>query len=292
MTGRIEKGIGGFYYVRDSRGTVYECKPRGILRNEKIRPVPGDMVEFEPLDEETETGSILSVHPRKNELLRPAVVNVDQSLIIFAAADPQPGFNLLDRFLLMMEGQGLPAIICFNKSDLVSDAETERIREIYRGSGCELFFLSVRENRGLDALRELLDRKVTVLAGPSGVGKSSLLNALKPEAAMETGEISRKLKRGKHTTRHSELFYLWEETFIMDTPGFTSLNVEGIRSEELRFQYPEFTEPAKACRFLDCVHMGEKECGVKQAVKDGSISRVRFENYQLIYQELKNKERY
>ena len=293
MQGRIIKGIAGFYYVYDVvESVIYECKAKGIFRKEKIKPLVGDLVEYEILDAEEKTGNIIRILPRKNELIRPAVANIDQALVVFAVKKPDPHFNLLDRFLVMMERQNIPAVICFNKIDLSSREEMERLRSIYAPAGYEIHFISTYEEAGLQEIHSLIQGKTTVLAGPSGVGKSSLTNFLQPEANMETGVVSEKIKRGKHTTRHSELFFVEENTYMMDTPGFSSMYIEDLKPEELKDCFPEFAPEEDGCRFLGCVHVGEKVCGVKEAVKAGTISRSRYENYLLLYQELKDKRRY
>ncbi len=292
MTGKIIKGIAGFYYVHVEGKGVYECRAKGVFRNEKIKPLVGDNVKLAVLDEREMEGNILEILPRVSELLRPAVANVDQAMLIFAIVKPNPNFNLLDRFLIRMERQKLPAIICFNKQDIASDAEKESLRQSYETCGCRVLFVSALENEGVEQIRELLQGKTTTVAGPSGVGKSSLINRLSPEANMETGEISRKIERGRHTTRHSEIIALGNGTYIVDTPGFTSLDISEITKEELGQYYPEFAQYEPHCRFSGCAHISEPSCGVKEAVEEGKISRVRYENYKALYQELKEVRRY
>ena len=292
MKGKIIKGIAGFYYVHDGRSKIYECKAKGVFRNRNIKPLVGDDVEFMVLDEKEGTGNIDAILPRKNKLIRPAVSNVDQAVVVFAVTEPLPNLNLLDRFLVMMERQEIPVIICFNKIDLSGGKEIEELRAIYGPAGYTLHFISTYEAAGLEKLHELIAGKTTVLAGPSGVGKSSITNFLQPEARMETGVVSEKLKRGKHTTRHSELFFVENGTYMMDTPGFSSMYIEDLEPNELKDYFPEFSEYEEECRFLGCIHVGEKVCGVKTAVADGKISRSRYDNYLLLYQELKDKRRY
>lgn len=284
MQGKIMKGIAGFYYVYTKEGLV-ECKARGIFRKEQIKPLVGDLVEIEG-------ENIVRIHPRNNELIRPAVANVDQALVIFAIVKPNPNYNLLDRFLITMKKQELPCVICFNKKDLASPEEREELLEAYEGCGYRVIFASGVRGEGFAELKECLEGKTTVLAGPSGVGKSTIVNSLYPQANMETGEISRKIERGKHTTRHAQLFALGEDTFICDTPGFTSLSIGDMDKEELQGYYAEFAPFEENCKFGGCSHISEPVCGIKQALAEGRVSRVRYDNYVLLYEELKSRRRY
>ena len=292
MQGKIIKGIAGFYYVHARNGIVYECKAKGIFRKENIKPLVGDDVELEMIDEEHKIGNIQKILPRKSKLIRPAVANIDQALIIFAIVKPNPNFNLLDRFLIQMTKQGLPCIICFNKSDIATRQEQESLRKAYETCGFQVLFISVAKQEGIDQVERLLKGKTTTVAGPSGVGKSSLINCLYPDAEMETGQISEKIDRGKHTTRHSQLFALGEDTFILDTPGFSSLDLFDVEKEQLKDYYPEFVAYEEQCRFRGCVHVSEPDCGVKKALAEGKISQVRYENYTLLYEELRAKKKY
>ena len=292
MTGRIMKGIGGFYYVEVEGAGLYECRAKGIFRNKKMKPNVGDIVDIDVISEEEKTGNLTVIHKRKNQLIRPMVANVDQALVIFAVHEPEPNFQLLNRFLIMMEKQQIPVIICFNKMDLASEEEKEQLRQDYENSGCRVLFSSAREGEGIPEIRELLRGKATVMAGPSGVGKSSTLNTISPKTQMETGAVSEKIKRGRHTTRHSELIYLGEETFLMDTPGFSSLYLEDIDKEELRFYFPEFADYENQCRFNGCSHIHEPGCAVKQALEEGAISRMRYDDYCYLYEELANAKKW
>lgn len=291
MQGKIIKGIAGFYYVYTSLGLI-ECKAKGIFRKDGIKPLVGDNVEIELVDEADHTGNIVKILPRKNALIRPACANVDQSLVIFAIVKPDPNYNLLDRFLISMEKQNLPSVICFNKKDIASKEEQDELLAAYSGCGYQVLFVSGAMNQGIEEIRSCLTGKTTVVAGPSGVGKSTIINALYPKANMETGEISRKIERGKHTTRHAQLFALTEDTFLMDTPGFTSLSLGEMEKEELQSFYPEFSRYEKDCRFGGCAHLSEPVCGVKAALAKGEISRVRYNNYSILYEELKNRKKY
>lgn len=291
MKGKIIKGIAGFYYIETQQG-LYECKAKGVFRNQKKKPLVGDNVDISVQDEKNKKGNIQDILPRKNQLIRPTVANVDQAVVIFAAASPAPNLNLLDRFLISMEQYKVKTIVCFNKSDLVTEEEIDNLRKIYESCGYQVIFTSVSKEYGLCEVKELLKGKTTVLAGPSGVGKSSLINYLKPDANMETGQISQKIERGKHTTRHSELFELEKDSYIMDTPGFTSLYVDNLEKEQLSYYFPEFQEYRNECRFQGCMHLMEPDCSVKEAVEQGDISTSRYENYKLLFEEIKDKKRY
>lgn len=290
MTGKIIKGIAGFYYVL-VESAVYECKAKGIFRKEKKKPMVGDDVEIEVLDPETMTGNLISILPRKNELIRPAVANVDQAMVIFAMESPKPNLALLDRFLLMMEWQQVKTIICLNKNDLVSEEETQKLRDTYVLCGYQVLTCSVALGEGMEEIRAVLKGKTTVVAGPSGVGKSSITNQMQNAVLMETGEISRKLKRGKHTTRHSQVIPIDGDSFLIDTPGFSSLDTIAVQKEEIRFYFPEYEKYEGSCRFHGCMHMEEPGCAVKQAVADGAVAATRYENYRFFYQELREKEK-
>lgn len=291
MTGRIIKGIAGFYYVYVEGCGVYECKAKGVFRNRKVKPLVGDRVEIQVIDEAEYKGNMEEILPRTSELIRPAVANVDQAMVIFAAAKPKPNLSLLDRFLISMEQKEVPSIICFNKIDEASEEELQRLKEIYGGCGSGLLFISARYEQGVEEIRDLLRGKTTTVAGPSGVGKSTLINLLVPDAEMETGQISQKIDRGKHTTRHSELFRVEEDSYIFDTPGFSSLELMGLEKEELRYYFPEFTPYEGSCRFQGCVHGQEPGCAVKEAVEQGKINRERYESYRLLFGELQEKEK-
>ena len=292
MQGKIIKGIAGFYYVHTPNGYVYECKAKGVFRKDKQKPLVGDNVEMDVLDEEKKLGHISTILPRKNDLIRPAVANVDQALIIFAVTKPEPNFNLLDRFLIMMEQKDLSCIICFNKQDLFSDEEKQELAAVYENAGHTVLFVSALYNQGTDELQSLLQGKTTTVAGPSGVGKSSIINCLQPDVQMETGDISEKIERGKHTTRHSEIIPVNEKTYLVDTPGFSSLLLFDLEKEELAQYYYEFSEYEPECKFIGCSHTHEPVCGVKLALDDGKISQIRYKNYCLLYEELACKKKY
>lgn len=292
MQGKIVKGIAGFYYVHVENKGIYECKAKGIFRKDKQKPLVGDDVEIEILDDAEKTGNITALLPRRNALQRPAVANVDQALVIFAITKPAPSLNLLDRFLIMMHQHNLPCIICFNKQDIADEKEQRLLAETYENCGCRVLFLSALKEEGVEELKTLLKHRTTTVAGPSGVGKSSLVNRLQSNTVMETGDISRKVERGRHTTRHSELLAIGDGTYIMDTPGFSSLGIFELEKEELADFYPEFQPFEPNCRFKGCSHVSEPDCGVKAALREGLISKTRYGNYTLLYEELKNRKKY
>ena len=292
MQGKIIKGIAGFYYIYAEDHEIYECKAKGIFRKDNQKPLVGDNVEIEVLDIQEKEGSVTAILPRRNFLIRPAVANVDQAFVIFAMENPKPNFMLLDRFLIMMEKQDIPAVVCFNKKDLADSSELEFLYETYTGCGYQVILSSTFLGDGLDEIRQVLKGKTTVVAGPSGVGKSSITNALQENVKMETGEISKKLKRGKHTTRHSQVIPVGEDTYLMDTPGFSSLYLTDMEEQELKDYFPEFRKYEGQCRFQGCRHIHEPGCAVKEALENHKISSLRYEDYLGLYEELKEKRRF
>lgn len=289
MQGKIIKGIAGFYYV-DSKEGVFQCKAKGIFRNKSIKPLVGDNVEFEITHEEDMEGNITEILERDNELIRPAVANIDQAMIVFALKAPNPNTNLLDKLLVCMEYQNIETIICFNKTDIGDKDYAEELASTYRNAGYKVLFTSATENEGVEEVKKALKGKSTVFAGPSGVGKSSMLNAIKEDAVMETGDISEKIGRGKHTTRHSEIFKTDEDTYVFDTPGFGSLFIPGMTKEKLEDCFPEFSLYTNECRFIGCAHLNEPDCAVKEALEEGKIDISRYESYKAFYEELKEQE--
>lgn len=292
MTGRIVKGISGFYYVFVAGSGIYECKAKGAFRKQGLKPLVGDQVEIDVLDEAEHLGNVVRILPRKNALIRPAVANVDQALVIFAIDSPKPNLNLLDRFLVMMAYQDVPVQICFNKEDLGSRADKQVLKETYELAGYPVHFTQAITGEGREEIRTLLQGKTTTVAGPSGVGKSSLINGLQDHTLMETGVISQKIGRGKHTTRHSELIPIGGDSFIMDTPGFSSMYVPEIEAGGLWECFPEFVPHEPECRFQGCAHIGEPDCGIKEAVARRQIAQSRYDNYKLLYEELVQARKY
>ncbi len=292
MQGKIVKGIAGFYYVNVVESGLYECKAKGVFRKDKLKPLVGDDVKIDVLDEAKKKGNITEILPRKNELIRPAVANIDQALVVFAVARPKPHLNLLDRFLVMMEAKGIPLILCFNKTDIAKDSSIEELLSIYSTGGYQVIFTSTVEEENIDELKNLLKGRLTAVAGPSGVGKSSIINRIQSNVNMQTGTISEKIERGKHTTRHSQLIMIDNESYIMDTPGFSSLYTNEFEKEELKRYFPEFVPYEGTCRFHGCDHVHEPGCAVRAALEEGKIAESRYQNYLEMYQELKDKRRY
>ena len=291
MHGRIIKGIAGFYYVYADDDNTYECKAKGIFRKDRKKPMVGDEAELDILDAQERTGNITRLLDRRCELIRPAVANVDQAVIVFALTHPEPNFMLLDKLLLQFEIQKVPVVIVFNKEDLVDDAEAEHARDIYKGSGAKVLLTCATKGQGIEEMKEAIRGRLSCVAGPSGVGKSSLINCMQDTVKAETGDISRKAERGRHTTRHSEIIPISGDTFIMDTPGFSSFDVLVDDPELIKDYYEEFI-PYDDCRFRPCSHTHEPDCRVKAAVLEGLIAKERYDNYSLIYEELKNHRRY
>lgn len=285
MEGIILKALSGFYYVDDGTGTLTACRGRGKLRHEKLTPLVGDRVSFTPLD--NGQGALDAILPRKNEFYRPAVANIDQLVIIAAQATPVTDPFLIDRVIAIAEGRGCESIVCINKCDL---APGEDLARIYEKAGFPTLRVSAETGEGMDRLRELISGKVSAFTGNSGVGKSSILNALEPGIALKTGGVSEKLGRGRHTTRHVELFRLSCGGIVADTPGFSSFDVDKMelcRKEELAGRFREFAPYVDQCRFQDCAHVKEKGCAVLAAVKAGEIAKSRHESYVRLYEQAK-----
>ena len=291
MQGKIIKGVGGFYTVHNGIGTAAVCRARGVFLDRGEKPLVGDNVEFVLTGEADGSGRIEKLLPRKNELIRPAVANMDQALILVSAGKPAFHPLLLDNFLLWMGMQDVPVLIGVGKCD-TDPEEAKRIAAVYEETGFPVLIFSALSGEGLEEVHARLVGKTTVLAGASGVGKSTLLNRLIPEAAMETGELSERLGRGRHTTRHSEIFFLEKDSFVLDTPGFTSLDTPELEADEVAGYYPEFTEAAKACRFPDCLHDREPDCGVKAAVRAGLIVRSRYDSYKRNLEDIRSRRPY
>ena len=305
IKGKIVKGLGGFYYVRpytfdkdlsgfsDTDDTEYECRARGLFRKDGVKPLVGDDCVVEVISCEARTGYVTELITRKNRLLRPEVANVDQALIIMALSRPEPNFNLLDRLLVSIELNDVTPVIVFNKADMVSAEDADYSVGAYSGSGYEVICAAFHEGIGVDRIKELIKGKTTALCGPSGVGKSTLFNILSPVKKSETGDVSEKIKRGRHTTRQSELICVGEDTFLLDTPGFSSIMIEsGIEAEDLRFYYPEFLGCEGRCRFNGCTHTSEPDCCREGLIAEGKLSKLRYENYKALFSELKNRRKW
>lgn len=281
MKGRITKGIGGFYYVKVADGTIYECKARGIFRKDNIKPIVGDIVE---ISVQSGIGNIEKIEQRKNELIRPSVSNIDILVIVVAAGEPEPNLSLLDKLLVNAEILGIEPIICINKTDV---KDFSYLLEVYQKTGYKVVTASAKNNEGIDALIPYIKGKTSAFAGLSGVGKSTILSLI-TSSDMQTGEISEKIKRGKHTTRHVELLELSGGGFVFDTPGFSSFEVNTVPSGELYKYFPEMKSFENMCRFSGCSHINEPDCAVKKELEKGNIAKSRYESYVQIYNQLKN----
>lgn len=288
-SGIIIKGIGGFYYVASEMG-IFECKARGVFRKNELTPLPGDRVRFSVVDPEKRMGSLDEILPRDSELVRPAVSNVDQVVLVIAIKTPEPDFLLLDKLLVTARDRHIAPVICINKVDLDPGEMRGRITDSYAGSGFPIVFTSSKTRDGLEELARFLQGRVSVFAGQSGVGKSTLLNLLMETTVMETGEVSERTERGRHTTRHAELVSLQDGGYLVDTPGFSSFELAGIPHDELQYFYPEFEGLMEKCRFKGCSHINEPDCRIKEAVEAGAIDRGRYERYKELFACLKLNE--
>ncbi|MGG3926188.1 ribosome small subunit-dependent GTPase A [Metabacillus fastidiosus] len=289
--GKIVKALSGFYYVKeDENGRFVQCRGRGIFRKNKITPLVGDEVVFQA-ENDTE-GYILEVLERKNELVRPPISNVDQAILVFSAVEPDFSTTLLDRFLVLIEANDIEPMIVISKIDLISSEEVrqevESFAKDYEKAGYTVLLTSTLDISGVDKLMPYLEEKISVIAGQSGVGKSSLLNMLRPELSLKTDDISSHLGRGKHTTRHVELIP-FGSGFVADTPGFSSLDFTDIEAEELTYCFPEMRKLSADCKFRGCTHVSEPKCAVKLAVEDGEIAQYRYDHYLSFLEEIKDR---
>ncbi|WP_270504576.1 ribosome small subunit-dependent GTPase A [Paraclostridium sordellii] len=293
LEGIIIKGIGGFYYIDTDKG-VYECRARGIFRKDKITPLVGDHVKMSIVDEENKKGVLEEIEKRDTELVRPPIANVNKAIIVFAIKNPNPNLSLLDRFIVLAERECLEIVIVLTKSDLATDEELEKLKNIYEVSGYKVIPVSNNKELNIDKVKEELKGNIVVFAGPSGVGKSTLLNNIDSKFQLQTGEVSDKIKRGKHTTRHAELLKLECGGMVADTPGFSSLTLDDIEENELKDYFIEFEDFSDKCKFGGrCMHENEPSCGVKNAVKENKISKERYESYlQLLNEKRQGKRRY
>lgn len=285
LTGTIIKGIGGFYYVKTAEGLI-ECRARGRFRKEGESPMVGDLVQISRTIEDPEKGSVDEILPRKNSFIRPPVANIDQLVVTISVKNPESSLLMADQLTVTAEAAGVIPVICINKKDL-DENRAEKLRKVYETTGYTVIMTSAKDNMGLEELKAVLKDKITALAGNSGVGKSSLLNRLSAEFSLETGSVSDKTRRGRHTTRHTELLELPFGGYVFDTPGFSSYASEGITATELEKLFPEIARVEDPCRFVGCAHIAEPGCAVKEALQAGKIATERYESYQALYQELK-----
>ena len=284
MEGIIIKGIGGFYYIKTDEGII-ECKARGKFRYNSLKPMVGDRVTIKV---ENGKGIIEDIHERSSELIRPTVANVTQAFVVFAIKNPDINLDLLNRFLTLCEYNDIHAVVCLNKEDLCTEEEKENLKELINDIGYEVLFINAKEGKGFDALKERLEHNITVLCGPSGAGKSTLLNSFIDREHMETGSVSEKIGRGKHTTRHSELIDV-DNGYLVDTPGFTTLDVTFIDRDSLKYCFPEFNDYNNLCKFNGCNHYKEPKCAVKEAVEEGKINKLRYDFYIKTLEEIINR---
>lgn len=286
LTGRVLKNYNGFYYVVTPDGKEYTCKLKGKLKKNRFSLATGDMVEFEENENAAGEGMVTGILPRKNFLLRPTIANLDLFVLTMACATPDFSPLIADKLLLLAEQSKIPTILVLNKMDLVSEKQVEKIAAIYRGIGYEVYPIAANSGQGVEALRERLRGKICAFGGPSGVGKSSTINAIDPTVELRTGQVSEKIGRGKHTTRFAELLP-FAEGYIADTPGFGNLYLEGLEKEAVPLCFKEFAEYEHSCKFCPCSHTHEPICGVKDAVAAGNIAASRYDSYINILEELK-----
>lgn len=285
IDGIIIKGIGGFYYVEAADGIIYECKARGVFRKEKITPLAGDKVEISV--DENNKNSIEKIYERRNMFKRPPIANVDKLVIVSSVCDPRPNLLIIDRLTAVAVYKNVEPIIVFTKNDLQS---ADEYIEIYKNAGFKTFAVSNETGEGIGEVKAVIENGVCVFTGNSGVGKSSLINRMYPDFALETGEISKKLGRGRHTTRHVELLKI-NNGYIADTPGFSSLDFETndlIKKDELAFCFPDFSDYIDSCKFSTCAHVNDKGCRLIEAVNNGDVMRSRHESYVTMYNEVKD----
>jgi len=283
MEGRIVKGIGGFYYVK-TKDQIIECKARGKFRHKDLKPLVGDKVTIELTHDK---GVIEEIHERVSSLIRPNVANVTQAFVVFAIKNPDLNYDLLNRFLITCEYNNIKAIVCLNKEDLATEEEKEAVKKKINDIGYDVLFINAKQGKGIELLKSRLKDNITVLCGPSGAGKSTLINTLILRDHMETGLVSEKIGRGKHTTRHSELIEI-ENGYLVDSPGFSNISTDYIKEEELKYCFPEFLEYNNECKFRGCLHYKEPGCLVKEALEANKINEYRYNIYIRILEEIKD----
>lgn len=288
MQGKIIGNISNSYKIKVDTKT-YEAYARGKFKNEEIIPLVGDKVEIEITDEEKQTAVIEAILPRKNEIKRPKMANIDQIVFIVSTKNPKPDLLMLDKQLAYVERLKIEPIIIINKIDLQDTYK--QIQELYTGIGYKTIVTSAKQGIGIEDVRSILKNKISVFSGNSGVGKSSIINAIFGVDKTQEGEISQKNKKGKNTTTDTKLYELEENTYIADTPGFSSFEISEIESKELDKYFREFAQETANCEFVGCTHIKENACGIKDAISAGKISQERYERFCKIYEELKDNEK-
>ncbi len=291
IDGIIIRGVGGNYYV-DTDNKLIECRARGLFRLKNIKPLVGDRVLIRLTEEDENQGYIEEIKERTNEITRPHIANAEQLIIFFAVTNPEPSFLLLDKLIIAAETNNLKPIICFNKSDFANEDLKKKFKDNFVNTDYNVIFTSMYDENSINELKGILKDKLSVFSGPSGVGKSSIMNTVQPNFQLVTGEISEKLKRGKHTTRHAEIYKLDFGGYVVDTPGFSSFELEGIKEFELKEYYPEIKKIDEGCRFANCLHFKEPNCVIKDAVNDGLISKSRYNNYIRLLEEIRKIKMY
>ena len=293
MRGKIIKGVGGFYYVYCEDNIIYECKAKGIFRKEDVKPCVGDDVLIDITHDIDKEGNIIEILPRRTHIKRPFVSNIDKIVIVLSVKDPVPSFYLLDKMILYFENLSIKPSICINKIDLDEKNRIQKeVINIYSKIGYEIFCIDTKKQRTLHKFKEAMKGSVFALCGASGVGKSSITNALQNNIEMETGSTSKKLKRGKNTTRHTQLIHIEGDTFITDTPGFSSFELTEVSLEDLPYLFREFRPYLDKCYFANCAHNKEDKCAIKEQVAIGNISQSRYDSYIKLYNCIKEKREY
>ncbi len=290
LEGIVISNISNLYHVKTENGEIYNCNARGKFKNDEITPVAGDRVEIDIIDESKKDGVIIKIKERTNYIKRPKMANLTQMIFVVSMKLPKPDLELLDKQLAYAEYMNIKPIICLNKIDLSKEEEIQAIEDIYQKIGYTVIKTNAKQKIQIEKLKELLQHQITAFSGNSGVGKSTLINGIFETDITEEGLISQKNKRGKNTTTQVRLYSLDQDSYIADTPGFSTFALEEIQAIDLCHYFIEFVPYIEKCQFIGCSHIKEEKCGIKQAIEAGNISKERYERYCKIYQEMKQKE--